>query len=282
MTLSNKNSKSINPTSQINTTMLTTFPQKNSTTSFLEEMYFKQQMEKVSMPQKSSKTMKNNVRPPPPPLSFNSPPEQIIRQSFDRDLINNEKSTKITSANKINSLPSQNSSNSPIQKVKITNSARQMAKRVAPLSTSRNYSGDITHESRISFNDNQINDKNTNFNSNSFYITNNNRDQNSRLDISINNNNSQEEDLNTSNRSKSDSLNKSETITNNTNGYKIVKRELWWKEPPPPNKIEIKNQKVNIENVTSRVDHVNKSYAPPKTERKIGSFPVEWKKEPSK
>jgi hypothetical protein len=87
-------------------------------------------------------------------------------------------------------------------------------------------------------------------------------------------------------RNQTISPSRSETNTNSgsmnggTSGTKIVKRELWWKEPPPPNKIEIITQKVELGNVTSRVDHMNKNYSPSRSEKKIESRKLEWSKQP--
>ena len=57
------------------------------------------------------------------------------------------------------------------------------------------------------------------------------------------------------NRHKTQSPERSE---NTGTGTKILKRELWWKEPPPTNRVEVRNQPIDLGKVTSRVDHVSK------------------------
>jgi hypothetical protein len=64
---------------------------------------------------------------------------------------------------------------------------------------------------------------------------------------------------------------------NSGSSNKIVKRELWWREPPIPERPNVRNQPVDLGKVTSRVDHVNRNYSPPRpSDKRIETKKLEW------
>lgn len=70
--------------------------------------------------------------------------------------------------------------------------------------------------------------------------------------------------------------------TPNYGGTRIAKRELWWKEPPQSDVKITTGRKVNIENVSPRVDHYNKNYQPSRESSKIiENRKLEWNAKPA-
>lgn len=64
------------------------------------------------------------------------------------------------------------------------------------------------------------------------------------------------------------------------NGPKILKRELWWKEPPPSQVTLPQGSKPKVENIGSKIDHKNLSYNPSRQNSKIiENRKLDWNKQ---
>lgn len=62
-------------------------------------------------------------------------------------------------------------------------------------------------------------------------------------------------------------------------GYRIAKRELWWKEPAPSQHKILTGDKPKVDHVTAKVDHRNAEYSPHRqnsTTKLIESRRLEW------
>jgi hypothetical protein len=71
---------------------------------------------------------------------------------------------------------------------------------------------------------------------------------------------------------------RSNNNANAPDGFRIAKRELWWKEPPPSQHKVLLNQKQPVDHVTPRIDCYNPDYSPHRESSKIiESRKLEWK-----
>jgi hypothetical protein len=65
--------------------------------------------------------------------------------------------------------------------------------------------------------------------------------------------------------------------TRSVEGYRIAKRELWWKEPERSHKVNMDNRTMRVDHVTPKVQCYNPDYNPQRQHSKlIESKKLEW------